>query len=213
MPEDKITPEERLLKIIEGPVQQARARPAGLLKQVQAVAPHDLINRFKKIHIDKDVFKKINLNTVNKTAILICGVFTIFLMVDLTRNSFMVGNRFDKLKAAVEVLGIQEAGTPQMDADINNIFSNNSGVNMFSAKPRKAETNAAPASVEAEVPLPNIKLVGIIWSESPQVMLEDSKENKTYLLNIGDKIGDITIKAIMQDKVIVTNGQRERELR
>jgi hypothetical protein len=123
----------------------------------------------------------------------------------------MVGRRFENLKQAAEASALKENIAPALDMDINNIFSNAGGRNMFTASPRGAEAEAV--SAESAMQMPAVKVVGIIWSDNPQVMFEDAKEQKTYLLSAGDKIGGLTIKSILQDKVIVTDGKTERELR
>jgi len=59
----------------------------------------------------------------------------------------------------------------------------------------------------------NLKLVGILWSENPQVMIEDTKQTKTYLLSIGETIGELQIKRILKDKVVVGKDDVEWEIR
>jgi type II secretory pathway component PulC len=59
----------------------------------------------------------------------------------------------------------------------------------------------------------NYKLVGIIWSDTPQAMIEDTKAGKTNLLNENEIMGDFKIKKIERDKVIITKDKMEWELR
>jgi hypothetical protein len=44
-------------------------------------------------------------------------------------------------------------------------------------------------------------------------MLEDAKEQKTYLVSPGDNIGDLKVKKILADKIIISKGGHEWELR
>jgi hypothetical protein len=58
-----------------------------------------------------------------------------------------------------------------------------------------------------------LKLVGVLWSDHPQAMIENTKEQKTYFVSTGDKIGVVTVKSILQNKVILTKDSEEWELR
>ncbi len=60
----------------------------------------------------------------------------------------------------------------------------------------------------------NIRLVGIGWSDEPDVMIEDTVTKKVYFLKRGDWIdGKIKISAILQDRVILSLDDREMELK
>jgi len=58
----------------------------------------------------------------------------------------------------------------------------------------------------------NYKLVGISWGESPQVIIEDGKDNKTYFLKAGDTIGQFKVNSILKDKVILESDGQKLEL-
>ncbi|OGX36762.1 MAG: hypothetical protein A3D87_01575 [Omnitrophica WOR_2 bacterium RIFCSPHIGHO2_02_FULL_50_17] len=60
----------------------------------------------------------------------------------------------------------------------------------------------------------NLRLVGIGWSDEPDVMIEDTATKKVYFLKRGDWIdGKIKINAILQDRVILSLEGREMELK
>ena len=67
--------------------------------------------------------------------------------------------------------------------------------------------------VESELQVSDLKLVGVIWSENPQVMIEDTKSKKTYLLNTGDLIGNVKVKKIQRESVILEAEGQEWVLR
>lgn len=77
-----------------------------------------------------------------------------------------------------------------------------------------------PAPVEealskAEMLAQQLGLVGIGWSDDPDVMIKNVESDKIYFLKRGERIeGSIKVEAIFQDKVILTydNG-KEMELR
>lgn len=77
--------------------------------------------------------------------------------------------------------------------------------------PPKSEANGSSADIAEKIS--NLKLVGVIWSNNPQVMIEDVKGNRTYLLSIGEEMGEIKVKKIFMDKVVLEIEGQEEELR
>lgn len=60
----------------------------------------------------------------------------------------------------------------------------------------------------------NFRLVGISWSSDPDVMIEDVKNPRTLFLKKGQLIDNqIKVEAIFKDKVILSYGGEEIELR
>jgi len=58
----------------------------------------------------------------------------------------------------------------------------------------------------------DLKLVGISWGTDPQVIIEDTKDNKTYFLKTGDTISKFKIETILKDKVILEAEGQKMEL-
>lgn len=72
--------------------------------------------------------------------------------------------------------------------------------------------------VEAQLPqlkdlIKNFRIVGIIWSNAPQVMIEDVSDRRTYLLNQGNMLKDVLVKEILKDRVVLSYDNQETELR
>ena len=59
----------------------------------------------------------------------------------------------------------------------------------------------------------NFKLVGISWSNDPDAMIEDTKAKKTFFVKRGQMVGEFKVQAISRDKVILSYGQEEIELK
>ena len=59
----------------------------------------------------------------------------------------------------------------------------------------------------------NFKVVGIIWSEAPQAIIEDPKTGRTYLVNRGGKLKDARVKDILKDRVILSYDNQDVEIR
>ncbi|MFA6357507.1 MAG: hypothetical protein WCY09_02435 [Candidatus Omnitrophota bacterium] len=58
----------------------------------------------------------------------------------------------------------------------------------------------------------DLKLVGISWGNVPEVIIEDTKDNKTYFLKAGDTIGKFKIDAVLKDKAILESDGQKMEL-
>jgi hypothetical protein len=60
----------------------------------------------------------------------------------------------------------------------------------------------------------DLRLVGIAWSDDPDVMIEDTKNQRTLFLKKGQSFdNDVKLKAVYKDRVILSYGGEEIELR
>ncbi|MFH1093919.1 MAG: type II secretion system protein N [Candidatus Omnitrophota bacterium] len=66
---------------------------------------------------------------------------------------------------------------------------------------------------ELEKMVKSLKLVGISWSNDPDAIIEDENAKKTYFVKTGHKINEISVQAIYRDKVILHYLSQEVELR
>jgi type II secretory pathway component PulC len=205
---DNITPEEKLLKIIENPQMEKNKAP---LKIKEAATGIKAVGAwFKGLRIDKNTFKYINLRMVNKIVAVLCGFLTIFLTFD-----FIIGG--NNLKKRLKQVATAEA-TPAVDEKKISIPVVNIADVLGQARERNIFT-FLPSKIEPVVPtdvflvIGNLKLVGIMWSDNPQAMIEDTKEQRTYLLSAGEQMGKIKIKQILKEKVILDIDGQEKELR
>lgn len=59
----------------------------------------------------------------------------------------------------------------------------------------------------------NLKLVGISWSDDPDVLIENTSLGRVYILKRGEKINEVKIEAVFKDKVILSYEGEELTLR
>lgn len=208
MAKDNITPEERLLKIIENPNVEKRSLPIGVRIKSMSVSP--LKDWLGSLRFDKDSFKKFNLKLVNKIIAVICILITLAWIFNFISTSVKLSGHFKKIASGEVTTGREEKLPPKIDINIDEALTQIKRRNMFTLLPSKEE---AQASVNIGLTLGNLKLVGILWSDNPQAMIENTKEQKTYFVSKGDKIGDIEVRSILRDKVIVGKESEEWELR
>ncbi len=209
MAKDNITPEEKLLKIIESPDVEKRRLSHGIAKG--AVPGIESIgSMLKGLHIDKDTLKYIDLKMANKIVAVLCAFFTIFWIIDFIIGDTAFKKRLEKVKkeASVSVAPIELI--PIADIKMAELLEQLKKRNIFTLLPPKAEVVKSQELSQLAI---DLKLVGIIWSDNPQAMVEDSKGAKTYLLGIGDTVVGMKIKAIYRDKVIVSKDDQEWQLR
>jgi hypothetical protein len=58
-----------------------------------------------------------------------------------------------------------------------------------------------------------LRVVGISWSADPDAMVEDTKVNRTYFIKKGDSVGELTVKEIQKDRVVMILGDQQMEIR
>jgi len=208
--QDNITPEERLLKIIESPgIQKAKVYFSAKAK---AIDIKSLVKRLKGFRFDKNIIKKIDLRLANKIVASLCGLITLFLIFDFFRVGSNLRSRFEKTLQASKSAIIEEKKVALPNVNIEEVIAQAKRRNVFTFLPAPAEAQQTPSPNVTEI-ISNLKLVGIIWSNNPQAMVENPKEQRTFLLSQGEQIGQVKIKKIFQDKVIIEVEGQEQELR
>ncbi|MDD2752185.1 MAG: hypothetical protein PHN59_03565, partial [Candidatus Omnitrophica bacterium] len=159
----------------------------------------------------KEMLKKFDLRMATKTAAVACACFTIFWIFDFVRSGITLNKRFDKLVTESASAQIQEKALPNLNVDMSELSQQLRSRNIFSFVPTRAV--AGEFTTEVPVAITNYKLVGIMWSDNPQAMIEDTKEQKTYLLGNGEQLGQVKVKKIFRDKVVIGKDEQEWELR
>ena len=59
----------------------------------------------------------------------------------------------------------------------------------------------------------HFRLVGISWSGDPDAMIEDAEKKRTFFVKRGQMIGSFKVRAILKDRVILSLGNEEIELK
>ena len=86
-------------------------------------------------------------------------------------------------------------------------------------KPKEPEPKAAlvkppgPTSLEIlREKATALKLVGISWGETPIAMIEDTTKRETSFFKAGQFINEIQVKAILKDRAVLSYGDAEYDL-
>ncbi|MDD5465547.1 MAG: hypothetical protein PHP73_04290 [Candidatus Omnitrophica bacterium] len=216
---DKQTSDERLLKLIEGagePKHSGTVFGPGVRKQ----AAHPLSVKLNFLELKTKLKAlKVNLLVLNKgligLAILLTLVFLyIFVSGSAASKPSSVSFTPKDSSAIIKLISSGEAQGLMR----KNILNQNIKRDFFLpfGEKRSAYTQEEGPDMTEEVKA--LKLVGIIWSASPEVMIENSKDSRTYTLKKGESLGDkFKIKEVSRTSatlvVTTTAGSKEYELR
>ncbi|MCP4649718.1 MAG: hypothetical protein GY853_06515 [PVC group bacterium] len=219
MADNKLTPEDKLLNIIENPGQGKGNRFNVIKKKSGTAGLGDIKSKIQAFWKEKKYLKLLNLKTINRIVLISCVVFAVVLVIDFN---------YQKVRASKSLADIQQSTInsdrwvkegklftidfeeSMRDAQVRNIFS-------FEA-PKKESRKTTKPETEPEEDfsqyMNDLTLVGIIWSETnPQAMVEDVKKEKTYLLGKGDSIEVFMVKEVKADTVVLEKDDKEWVLR
>lgn len=210
-----MTPEEKLLRIIESPT-EAKAHVA-LRPAFNFQASALYVKAWFK-HFREKAKDYLSLKIAIRVLFAACIFSTLFLIVDFW-NGLPNAALLEKMELAAKRADIGriniEALNPlsvfQQEIGQNNMFSLPAAPLETQTQEQKSE--AAPAPDVLRTMVQNFRVVGIMWSDMPQVIIEDTADGRTYFLNKGNKVKGVRIKDILKDRVVLSYNKEEIELR
>jgi type II secretory pathway component PulC len=197
---DKVTPEEKLLKIIEQTA--ARKKPARGPRPGFKLWLASL--RLEGLNWAR--LKSVELKTINKALAGAAFALSLFLLFNFLNESYNLNKRYRQLSISQLAAQVSKKSSAAFEVDFVKLQHRMQRRNIFSFIPPSPEEEVvAPEFKEV---MENLQLVGVIWSDKPQVMIEDASAKKTYLLSTGDALtvaaaGLYKIKKIFRDKVVI----------
>jgi len=196
----KITPEEKLLHLIEnsgsGQNKSSLKKNVGKKRKLINFKPVNFPNVFSGFFLKLDM-RKIGLKTVNKILIGVSLALSIIFLFQWAKEKVLIQKRFNALEAVSSTpkddrLDLQQTGAPDA-ADYIAVSEKN---NPFHLLPVKEEEMTTEITLATE-----FKLVGILWSDQAQAIIEDSSSEQTFLVSEGDTIDKYTIVKITKTEV------------
>lgn len=218
------TPEKQLLDLIEKPGGQKSLQSAvikyhglslfsfGALKGRASF----LKNRLRDIFKDGRLYQ-LNVKTLNRVLKLFALILFLYFIINLAVS--IAGLRKDLNLKVEPVKRAETESTPVASllktvtyylekARERDIF------NMGAKRPLDAALANRGSTSRILEATKDFRLVGIAWSNDPDVMIEDTKNQRTLFLKKGQLVdNEIKLKAVYKDKVILSYGQEEIELR
>lgn len=159
----------------------------------------DLLNAVKSF-LSKA--KGLELRVINKAIAVLAIILTVFFTFTFLSARMGITDRLKKIEALKKSSGGKEQGFFS-GVDLKSMIENITKKSIFSF------VNIEEKKEEKEKIVTNLKLVGIIWSDEPQVMIEDTKLGITHLVSEGQAIGAAVIKEISQKGVIIEEDERK----
>ncbi|MFA5157422.1 MAG: hypothetical protein WC532_08605 [Candidatus Omnitrophota bacterium] len=218
------TPEKELLNLIEKPMSRGTLNAATIKYHgLSWLSMGGLKGRFAffrnrlKFDFRAKSFRELDIRTLNKILKISLVGLSVYYVIFL---SMSIANLNKELKFEVKIEKAGE-GVPAK----TNSFLRSASYYLERAKEkdifRKGMKKIMAATGVMKTPsqkmlelTQNYRLVGISWSDNPDVMIEDTKTQRTFFLRRGQIIeNDIILKEVFKDKVVLGLGGEEIELR
>ena len=226
MPENNSpTPERDLLRIIEeqGGGGQVAAR-GSMRRGLSLFSLGALKGRLSFLSIRLgQVFSggvKLEIGLINKLLLILAFVMTVFVSFDFVNSMLGLNDQVSeafKLEKHVPRFAPRDASPLKSPSFYLEKARKRDIFKMVSQAKQEEEVQQEEAQKTSKKTVlamtENLRLVGISWSDDPDVMIEDTKVNKTYFLKRGDSIGEVNVSAILKDRVMLSYQGEEVELK
>jgi len=206
---NKESSDEKLLKIIEGTDKVQSFPQAGFRQKNKKVGPGAFKPRLGNIKLAKLTLQNANKWLYAVSAALTLYFLSSFITMVVSENKMILPYPTGNLELP-KFAGPGENETPDLSA-----FLAASSRYMFFPAGRKYSPAEIKPDEDILAAVNELKLVGIIWSDNPEVMIENTKENRTYLLKKPETFGSgrFRVKDIGRGSVIleITAGKEIKE--
>jgi len=208
MPGENITPEEKLLKLIENPSDKQTISSLGKVYK-SSFRVKNWMKAVKDFKTIKGALSSLEFKIVIRLLLGVSFLLSAFLIFDFFQGQKNSKRNLERILSTSSHSKVKKTLVSLLGRD--KYIKEVQRRNIFSSMEKAPVGKSISIDIVSKVK--DLKLVGILWSDNPQAMIEDTKEAKTYLLNIGDEINQMKIKKIFRDKVIIEAEDKEWELR
>jgi len=195
---NKLTPEEKLLHIIENTKTAGQSNsPSGAGRKgfhIPSLKLGSLSSIMKSFKINP---KQLSLRDANKVLIVFGTIATIFAFFYIAKEGKFVQEKMSDLKnmdIRQDPLSIDmsNSGRPNESSYIAGTLKNNP-FHLLPATDEVVEKKAVETT--------DFTLVGILWADRAQAIIEDVAANQTYMVYEGDSIDNYKVVQITQTEV------------
>jgi hypothetical protein len=222
-PERPATPEKQLLNLIEEPRGRSSLQAAAIKRHGRSIFSFDALKgrfAFFKNRLQKDLKEgkayQLDVKALNGLLRLFVLLLAVYFIVSLLLTVTSSKKTLDTaLKNTQDNQGSKTISTSLMKAAAYYLEkARDRDIFKMGLKNKTAEAILAKGPSQRMLEATQtLKLVGISWSDDPDVMIEDTKIQRTYFLKKGQNIGDIKLEAVFKDKVVLSYGGEEIELK
>jgi len=217
MAKDKLTAEEQLLNLIEdgqGPqslrMKRKQSSRFGSFSLSGVVSFFPFLFRTIKEQLIrlKNAIREPNLKVWNKVLAGLAALAFIYLTADFIFRRLDISQIVKKM-STVKGRSFKEVPLPEARPFLYYLEMVQRRDIFLPVRLKTIENPDEQARKALATQLKDLKLVGISWGEDPQVIIENTKENKTYFIKTGDSVGEFKINTILKDRVILeADGQK-----
>jgi type II secretory pathway component PulC len=195
MTKDHLSPEEKLLRLIRKDHRGAVPTPENHIPISQALPPRQNTHSVPFLPLCNAIHS-IPLHRILYSA---CALSTLYLLIVLLSASLP----YHPMQApAIKHTATEYLADPaEKGNSLEHYLSMIRGKTLFAST---AFVNSGNRQAASDIPsLKDINLIGIITGDSPQAIIEDKQNQKTYYVNKGGFINDFQIDDIVKGKVIL----------
>jgi type II secretory pathway component PulC len=210
MPGPEQTPEDKLLEIIENPPKQmAAAASESSAGGVKGGAGFPMLPSIFNMGAWRG---RADLRHANRVVLVLCVVLSVLCGLYFKNTMTGLNKKFEAISVPGNVPEPAVSDKVSRSINLQQTITLAKEHNIFTLYHDRTSVEGLLVGDGQETA--NLKLVGVLWSENnPQAMVEDTVEQKTHLLAVGDQVAHLTVKAITKDKVILAREDRVWELR
>ena len=206
--ETELTSEDKLLQIIENPSALKKGDPVAASSRKFDL--QKFVLSFKNITFS-ELLQKVHLRMVNRVIFFFCCALTLLSLFNFMGSSKKFENMYMAITTSLPQKTSAEKKSIADGMDFKQTLTMAKDHNIFTLDHGTVSSEGLLVGRSQEIA--NLKLVGIMWSDKPQAMIEDIIDQKTSLLGVGDKAGRLTVKEIFKDKVVLSREEHIWEFR
>ena len=230
MQAQNVTPEERLLRLIETGERGTRKFVLWDLRTWAALFFHykEKAKRLARVRFAAgSAPRELNLKLINRSLIVLLVFLVAGIALNMNRAQPSLKDLSGQVAASRPLAGEGQAlaSLRPLEDYVGEVTKRDLFNLVPPPKPEKPEQKAElvkppePAQPPKPTPLEvlrekakTLKLVGISWGKTPTAMIEDTAKRETSFLEAGQFINEIRIKAILKDRAVLSYGNAEYDL-
>ena len=205
--EGKKTPDENILKLKSGP------KPGGWLLSWFKKDPLP-VGSGSSLKIFGAQFKNIDINSLNKILFCILGVLMMVVfytaLIKKIASPALIPPRAN---TEIWVNGKKPEAFKPITAYLGEVDKRDIFHPIAPPAPPQTEVKPQPKpEINANELIKDLKLSGIYRGKDSEAIIEDKTSKKIYYVKTGDKVNNLRVKNILEDRVIFEAGEKEIEL-
>ncbi len=218
------TPAKQLLNLIENPNAQHSSKSVKLKHRnlFSLFSPGAWLGRFSffkgrsKQWFSLVSIQHVDIKLVNNVLVLFVAILVLYFITDFS-NSYRDFKGLPSVKTMLQQAAQaknEQVSTLLKTAAYYSELTRKRDIFKIGAKPTdKSRALRAPSDRLKEA-TKSLRLVGISWSNDPDVMLEDTKLKRTYFLKRGQSLDSgVKLQAVLKDKIILSYENEEMEFK